>query len=262
MKIQILSDLHREFDRTARRGPALRLDAIPDSDADVIVLAGDVDTGLTGLHWAIAEAARLARPMLYVFGNHEYYGQSIPRLLEKGRALVAGTGVHLLEKDAVVIEGVRFLGCTLWTDFALQGDSPQAVAEAAQQMSDFRRIRVSPHYRRLKPLDLMAIHRDAVAWLRERLAESPAPPTVVVTHHAPSPRSLVPGFAEDPLSPAYASDLEALMGPNLALWIHGHLHRRADYRVKDTRILCNARGYYPSDLVPEFDAAWTVTLPA
>nr|WP_240906005.1 metallophosphoesterase [Thiorhodococcus mannitoliphagus] len=258
----MLSDLHLEFDRTTRRGSAPRLDAIPDSNADVIVLAGDIDTGLSGLRWAIGEASRLERPMLYVFGNHEYYGQAMPRLLEKGRAPVAGTGVHLLEKDAVVIEGVRFLGCTLWTDFALQGDTPRAVAEAAQQMSDFRRIRVSPQYRRLKPLDLMAIHHDTVTWLRERLAESPAPPTVVVTHHAPSPRSLALGSAEDPLSPAYASDLEALMGPNIALWIHGHLHRRAEYRVNETRILCNARGYYPSDLVPEFDAAWTVTLPA
>ncbi|NEX23740.1 phosphoesterase [Thiorhodococcus mannitoliphagus] len=261
MKIQILSDLHREFDRTARRGPALRLDAIPDSDADVIVLAGDVDTGLTGLHWAIAEAARLARPILYVFGNHEYYGQAMPRLLEKGRTLVTGTGVHLLEKDAAVIDGVRFLGCTLWTDFALQGDTLRAVTDAASQMSDFRRIRVSPHYRRLTPLDLMAIHRDSVVWLRQRLAEPRPPPTVVITHHAPSPRSLPPGSAEDPLSPAYASDLETLMDPGPALWIHGHLHRRADYRVKDTRVLCNARGYYPGELVPDFDAAWTVTLP-
>lgn len=260
MKLQILSDLHREFDRATRWSSAPRFDVIPDIAADVILLTGDIDIGLTGLRWAVAEAERLRRPILYVFGNHEYYGQAMPRLLQKGRTLVAGTGVHLLERDALLLHGVRFLGCTLWTDFALFGHAPRAMLAAGVAMTDFRRVRVSPDYRRLHPRDLLAEHRASIAWLRARLAEPNAPPTVIVTHHAPSARSVPEAYRDDPLSPAYASDLEALMGPPVIAWVHGHVHTPMDYSVKGTRVLCNPRGYYPDDLAVGFDASRTLEI--
>jgi DNA repair exonuclease SbcCD nuclease subunit len=255
MKLQLLSDLHREFDRATRVADAPRFEAIPDTAADVILLAGDIDIGLTGLRWAIGEAERLRRPILYVFGNHEYYGQAMPSLLQKGRALMAGTGVHLLERDVVILNGVRFLGCTLWTDFALFGDAPRAMRAASAAMTDFRRVRVSPAYRRLQPRDLLAEHHASIAWLRARLTEPSAPPTVILTHHAPSARSVPEAYRDDALSPAYASDLEALMGPPVIAWVHGHVHTPMDNWVKGTRVLCNPRGYYPDDLAVGFDAS-------
>jgi predicted phosphodiesterase len=254
MKLQFLSDLHLEFDRTAGRSEMSRFDEIPDAGADVIVLAGDIDTGLAGPRWAVAQSERLGKPILYVFGNHEYYGHAIPRLLDKGRQLVAGTGVSLLERDEIVVGSVRFLGCTLWTDYALLGDAPQAMQDATAMMTEFRRVRVSPQYRRLAPRDLLFRHRESTAWLRQRLSEPWAGSTVVVTHHAPSGCSLPAAFRGDTLSPAYASDLESLMGPAISLWLHGHVHRVCDYAVNGTRILCNARGYYPFDLVEGFES--------
>ena len=105
MKLHVLSDLHFEF------APF----ELPATDADVVVLAGDIDVGRRGL-----EVARAAggRPVVYVAGNHEYYGHSIPGLTGELVAATRGAGIHVLENEAVVIGGVRFLGCTLWTDFA------------------------------------------------------------------------------------------------------------------------------------------------
>jgi len=257
MKIQVLSDLHLEFDRNERRPWTRRFQAIPETDADVIVLAGDIDTGLRGLRWAIGEAARLERPILYVFGNHEYYGQAMPRLLMKVRKLVEGTGVRLLEKDRVMLDGIRFLGCTLWTDFDLLGDRRRAMDCARSTMNDYGMIRTRL-FRKLKPEDAMEEHRSSRAWLEQQLAAPRAPPTVVVTHHAPSLRSLPPELDGHELSAAYASNLEPLIGPPVVAWIHGHLHNPIDYELNGVRVLSNPRGYFPHDLAAGFDPKLTV----
>ncbi len=111
MRLWILSDLHLEF------GPV----ELPRVEADVVVLAGDVHKGRRGLAWARERFA--ATPVVYVLGNHEYYGEALPRLREKLEGEAAGSSVHLLENRAVEIGGVTFLGCTLWTDFELHQGS-------------------------------------------------------------------------------------------------------------------------------------------
>jgi hypothetical protein len=109
MKLHIVSDLHAGFGAFD----------LPETDADVLVLAGDVDVGLRGMRMA-REWAR-GRPVIYVAGNHEFYGESIPRHITKLREAAAGTEVRFLENEGAVIDGVRFLGCTLWTNFDLFG---------------------------------------------------------------------------------------------------------------------------------------------
>lgn len=129
MKIHILSDLHLEFG-------GLRL---PEADADVTVLAGDIGVGLQGIEWAL-QAIPFHQPVIYVMGNHEFYGQrSMPELWKKAREKVAGTHVHLLENEAVEIGGVRFLGATLWTDFDLFGDREGGM-KSALDMNDYWNI--------------------------------------------------------------------------------------------------------------------------
>ena len=141
------------------------------------------------------------------------------------------------------MDGVTFLGCTLWTDFELFGDPHIAGYEATQKMTDYKKIRVSPTYSRLRSVDTATIHHRSRRWLDSALRESSGD-VVVVTHHAPSLKSL-PGLRHDDLmSAAYVSNLdEFVRRSNADLWIHGHLHGTSDYTLGATRVLCNPKGY-------------------
>lgn len=252
MRISYYSDLHTEF------APF----EVPELDADVVVLAGDIGVKRGGWRFASRLGARV--PVVYVAGNHEYYGTAVPYFTEKLRAMAAACpAVRFLENDEVVIGGVRFLGCTLWTDFMVHGERRHqaAVGAAKLDMVDYKRIRRSPAFSRLDPRDTLALHRQSVAWLRARLAQpTDADATVIVTHHAPSLRSIAPRYVDDALAPAYASDLEDLAaGSGAALWIHGHTHTCVDYRLGDTRVVSNQRGY-PDEPVEGFDPCATVVL--
>lgn len=247
MRIQLLSDLHLGFDPFHP----------PSSDSDVLVLAGDIDAGLGGVRCA-AEWA-VGRPVIYLAGNHEYYGEAIPRHTQRLAAECAATGVHFLENRAVEIGGVRFLGCTLWTDFDLFGHPAAGMAAAQEGMNDFRKIRVSPEFRRLRPRDLAALHAVSLRWLVERLDEPYPGRTVVVTHHAPSLRSCRPEVREHPMTPAFASNLEPLLDGRAALWLHGHTHWCVDCRAGGTRVVSNQRGY-PGEDTGGFDPTRVITL--
>jgi hypothetical protein len=231
MRLHVLSDLHLEFaDWTP---PAL--------DVDLVVLAGDVHVGTAGVAWAAAAFA--GRPVVYVPGNHEYYGASYPRHRDALRRAAAGTCVHVLDCGVLDLPALRVLGCTLWTDFALNGDRRAAMALAGRMMWDYRQIRVSPRQRPAQPTDALRWHRRARAWLARELADR-SRPTVVVTHHAPSLGSTSPHADDRPYAPAYASDLEALIaahGPTA--WIHGHTHRARNDHLGATRMVSNPRGY-------------------
>ncbi len=111
-------------------------------------------------------------------------------------------------------------------------------------MRDYRKIRIDPQYRKLMPSDTLGWHRASGRWLEKQLAEPFDGKTVIVSHHAPSPRSIQPEFARDELSAAYASNLESLIeSSGAALWIHGHTHFNVDYIVGQTRVMTNQRGY-------------------
>lgn len=186
-------------------------------------------------------AARFGKPVLYVPGNHEFYGGSLAGTIGELRKLCAGSGVHLLDDDELVLDGVRFLGSTLWTDFMLLGAGEAraaAMREASRFMRDFERIDL------FTPETSAARFARHAAWLERKLSEGHAGPTVVITHHAPSPKSIHPRFAGSPLNACFVSDAERLVdGSRCELWIHGHTHDSFDYRLNGTRVLCNPRGY-------------------
>lgn len=246
MKMHLISDLHAGF----------RPFELPETDADVLVLAGDIDVGFRGMEMARRWSTRL--PVVYVAGNHEYYGEAIPRHTERLATAAEDSDVHFLENQAVEIHGVRFLGCTLWTDFDLFGERVVAMASAQAAMNDFRNVRVSPEFRRLRPQDLAALHTSSLRWLIERLDEPFPGPTVVITHHAPSIRSCR-AEQSDPVTAAFASDLEWMLDGKAAPWLHGHTHLCCDYEIGGTRVVANQRGY-PGE-VTGFDAGRTIELP-
>lgn len=157
MKLHILSDLHLEF---APFTP-------PVTDAEVIVLAGDTGTGHHGIRWAKENFPD--KPVLYLMGNHEFYGHDIPKLTQKLEEETAGTSIHVMENRVVEIGDVVFLGCSLWTDFALGNDPSIGALVAEGAMNDFRRIRWWPGYGRLQAGHLQRIHAESVLWLRQQL---------------------------------------------------------------------------------------------
>jgi Icc-related predicted phosphoesterase len=246
MRIHILSDLHLEF------APF----KMNDVGAEVVVLAGDVHTGRNGIKWILNSITD--RPVIYVLGNHEFYGQKIPKLISEIKEIAQGTNVHILENEKVEIGEVTFLGATLWTDFGLNGDTVLAEVAAQTAMTDFRRIRVTPSYRRFRPADARRFHAQSAEWFAQEVASRRDRKLVVVTHHAPSPQSIPLTFRNDPLNPAFASNLERFIAESrAALWVHGHIHYRADFIVGETRVIANPRGY-PTEPHTGFDPGFVV----
>ena len=220
----------------------------PARTADLVVLAGDVANGDAGIDWAARSFA--GQPVVAVAGNHEFYGERHPGHLRRLTAAAGRSGnVTLLENGeaALRIRGraLRLLGCTLWTDFALYGKDGAAVSMslAAERVLDHSRILLDDGSPFL-PADARRLHAASRAWLEEALAEPFDGPTVVVTHHAPSPPSVDPRFAGDPLSPSFVSDMTGLIERTApALWIHGHTHHPVDYRIGSTRVVSHQWGY-------------------
>lgn len=255
MRIAALSDLHCEFEKPKpkadghpNRGPSLY--DLKMLRPDVMVLAGDIEVSPRMVLDYVAQVARfLGSIVVYVPGNHEYYKGDITwdtAELRKGFTDLRsnGTEAYLLNETSVVISGVRFLGATLWTDYALFGPGMIATSRAMARMklNDHKLIAIDG--KPFRPEDAHAMHVRTRSWLNEILRKQHSGPTVVVTHHAPAKGSIAPKYAEDPLTAAYASDLSSIIEEHRPeLWLHGHTHDSFDYFVGKTRVVCNPRGY-------------------
>ena len=239
MKLQILNDLHIEFGNFE----------LEDTNADVVVFAGDIGVGIDGLKWI--ENQKIVKPVIYVLGNHEYYHHDMGIVDEiKARA---PENIHVLNDDVIEIDGVRFLGSTLWTDFLLFGETDKyfAVQHARKGMVDFEIIKLNG--KRFSPEDSIRLHEQSLDWLKCMLSIPFQGKTVIVTHHFLSSKSIHPRFAKDMLTPAFGSNLDDLMdGDRIALWVHGHTHDVFDYEIYGTRIVCNPRGYYGYERTDNF----------
>jgi predicted phosphodiesterase len=247
MNCLILSDLHLEFhDFTP---PAVA--------ADIVILAGDLDIGTSGVSWAMKAFPKI--PVLYINGNHEFYHNNFPGLIASQKMITSGSNVHILDKEFFDYGDVRFFGCTLWTDFALYGNPAIAMREASFEMPDFRITRNEPEKRILCPLDTVLEFNKSVTWLKQQLSTSNRK-NVIITHHLPLVNSIGPEFENSTLNPAFASDLHNLINTGSpSIWVHGHTHRPCDYIYGKTRIICNPRGY-PNEKKNGFKPALTVTI--
>lgn len=275
MRIAFMSDLHREFvdgrTRLASDEPRVPFYCGPKLSkihqlCDVLVIAGDL--GLGNIYSYLRDAAEfLGVRVLYVPGNHEFYGSNVDRVMGDIRASVTPGLVRVLDRDETVIRmpdgggRVRFLGCMLWTDFGLFGDDNRARCKqlAGSMISDYSQISIGPVdadgklYRRLTPSDTHGFFIRDRSWLEGKLEEPFQGKTVVITHMAPSMRSVPERYRHDPLSAAFASNLDDLIERTQPdLWIHGHTHDSFDYRIGRTRVVCNPYGYYGRELNPEF----------
>jgi Icc-related predicted phosphoesterase len=247
MRIAYLSDLHCEFETTEAAVP-FDYDRVlaPAAAADLIVLAGDVDIGERGVERANAIAERTGLPVVYVAGNHEFYGRDVVQLEPALRRAAWQTDGRVLYLNQNVVrfwfggELLIVLGCTLWTDHALM----PAGAEGEPKMSDYDEILYDGAP--FKPAHAIALHCEHKAWLGSQMSRLVAgrtrPKILVVTHHAPIAEAL--GERAAVVANAYASDLnnEIAAWPPL-VWIHGHTHFRHETRVGSSNVLSAPRGY-------------------
>jgi Calcineurin-like phosphoesterase len=253
MRLQVLSDLHLETEH---------YDPEPAPRAELLVLAGDVDSTWAGLDrfrdWPV--------PVIFVAGNHELDGRELsiawPALRERCSAL----GITMLERESIVLSDaagrrVRFIATIRWSDFDLYGAAGRE-----------RALRAAGYYVRVMRATLQGLVFDAAAvreqalacrsWLEGALnADEGADTTVVITHYAPSLRSADPRYGRQPATASFCNADDALI-PLATVWIHGHLHWRHDYRVDHpagcTRVVCNARGHASKGEAAGYDDRWVI----
>lgn len=232
MKIQIISDIHQEFG----------MELLNFENADLIILAGDINLGTKGIEWVKKEIKKT--PVIYILGNHEYYKGTYPKTLNKIIESSKNSNVHVLENKSLTIDNITFHGATMWTDFSLFGNPRKYGMICQPKMNDYKKIRRDPSYSKLRTIDTFRIHNKSIKWLEESLTDTKTEKNIVVTHHAPSIKSLPEKYKNDPISSAYASNLEYIteqFSPDL--WVHGHIHTPCDYNLNKTRIICNPHGY-------------------
>jgi Icc-related predicted phosphoesterase len=269
MKIAYCDDLHLEFDTIKLKNS---------ENADVLVLAGDICLvsqlgpypddpfellyGRNGrIHDFFINCSKEFKHIVYVLGNHEHYRYNIKdSLKDLKKHLGYIKNLHILEKESVVIDGVTFLGATLWTD--MNNGHDETIERVSYAMNDFRIIynsdnsndenRLSTAFdswdptdtrARWTPLDAVVQFNATVEWID---IVKKTDKVVVVTHHAPSFKSIHPSYVHDELlNGAYASDLEQFIidRPNIIAWFSGHIHHPQDYIIGQTKILANPRGY-------------------
>jgi predicted phosphohydrolase len=253
MKIGVVSDLHLEFGDLHLHNH----DAV-----DVLILGGDVCVAskVDQFRSFFAQVSACFPRVVYIMGNHEHYhGWFDESEVHLRRCLQEFTNITILEKQVTEIDGVVFLGATLWTDFNRQ--DPVSMWHCRRAMNDYNLIRIrNENNRRLLPQDVLERHQDTVDFLRNTLPKYSGQPVVVSVHHAPSPLSVHEHYRDDVLTNGgYASDLSELIleHPQIKLVTHGHTHHTFDYCIGSTRVVCNPRGYWGVEV---FEQGYTYQL--
>lgn len=239
MLLRVVSDLHLEF-------TPLDLPSLPSDVDTTLVLAGDignftVNGNVTMTHFK--KWASQFKHVVYVLGNHDYYHDDLQSATINAKDMLSDLdNVHILDKHAVEIDDVCFIGATLWTDFKNGDNGSMNFCEYA--MADYKYINNSGM--RVTPQDTLREHQHAKFFIFDRIKQATAKglKPVVVTHHLPSYQSVHPFYAGSELNCAFASNLDAdIEFCDALLWIHGHTHYCFDYKIANTRIFCNPRGY-------------------
>ncbi|CUI50089.1 metallophosphoesterase [Achromobacter dolens] len=250
MKIQLLSDLHLESDPT--------FVAHPTAGADLLVLAGDIGSyqprsRLTADDFGLGRYSPRhgwPTPVVYVPGNHEYDNLDFDETHDRLRTLCEALGIHWLERETLVLDGVRLVGTTLWTDFdalAAPGDTlTQALAKRGKafRAADFylEKARMRRHGAPFMAEQMREQGLACQAWLEAALRAPFDGPTVAITHFAPSLASADPRYGVTPGTAGFCNALDHLL-PLADMWLHGHLHCPLDYEKEGCRVVANPLGY-------------------
>ena len=280
MKIALASDLHLEFGD---------VDFENTENADVLVLSGDI---CVAQHFKgkykysqryldfFKRVTDRFPQVIYVLGNHEHYSGDLAETYFLFKAHLKFANLHILENETVDIDGVTFIGTTLWTD--MNQEDSLTLQYMPNAMNDFREVRNSnrmvhrkvPLYLkdlntdqyvkddkgylipngfkekiepgRFSPEDSVLEHKKALDYINAVVSERADQKFVVCTHHCPSESSVHPKYRhESIMNGAFRSKLDDFIAyrPQIKLWTHGHTHEQFDYHISSTRVVCNPRGY-------------------
>lgn len=261
MGLRIASDIHNEFEKWD-------IQITPEDKNNILVLAGDIHPRAGSAEW-LSEIAPSFKEIVLVLGNHDYWKDSLEtaskRLKERLTNLKVNN-VHVLDRESYETEmdnkPVRFLGCTLWTDF--NNSDSLTMWDASQTMKDYKKVRTHGGTKHLSTFDILKSHEKDKAFLEEHLNIPFDGYTIVVTHHAPSSQSVDPMF-KDPkhyhANGSYVSNLDNwILDKTFDYWFHGHTHFSFNYPFGSGFVICNPRGYAPTDLNPDFEENFMLQL--
>lgn len=238
-KIGVLSDLHLEASNMEIENPGW----------DILVLAGDISSDFSLLDRFFSYQCPQDIPIIYVPGNHEYEAkvkeEVIPQLRE---VLKDFPHVHILQNETIVLEGIKFIGTTLWSNFEGAGyqDKEEVKKWAKTNVVDFFKIYLKSEEKKYKPWtpdDMEKEFKKSYDFLEYELKNNPFDgPKFVITHFAPTPQSSHPKYKKDMMRAYWANDVTNLMGFS-DYWHHGHTHDTFSYEKEGTQVICNPRGY-------------------
>jgi predicted phosphodiesterase len=253
MKIRLLSDLHGEFYRS--KAVPFPADILETRDEDVLVLAGDIDVGAEHVFNLIDRfVANGARQVVYVPGNHEFYGNSINEFLDGWIRFLDASylhgRVHLLYNGSVKIGDTTFIGTPLWTNFR---QDHFAEMMARTNISDFTKIKD------FKPADARKEFDFAFEYLKQAY-ETTEGKKVIVTHFLPAVECIVPKYrGPNLLNNYFANDLgNWIVDLKDVTWLFGHTHDSVDMTIGETRLIANPRGYFPFAINPTFQEEFII----
>lgn len=237
--LRIVSDLHLDTSRHLDGGYKLP-DLLTDKES-ILVIAGDLCNGYNSIEF-IKSALRRFKAVVYVLGNHEYYGHDINTLHTVINCNISEDNFYLLNRDTVSIDDYTIVGATLWTN--MDNSNPITCLQSKSFMADYRHIRYGG--RVITPQDTIDLHKKDIKYIKtscEHHADK-SKKLVVVTHHSPSFRSVDLKYKGSSINGAFASNLDDYIEKSrIDLWIHGHMHNHKNYNIGHTEILCNPRGY-------------------
>ena len=257
MKLNIISDLHLEFSNFFHNIP---------HEANICILPGDIGVGLAGIEWAkyLNSENDSHKHIIYVAGNHEFYQRKVMsefygKFITRASEL---NNFHFLQNNTVIINGTKFIGATLWTDFNFNNDQKFSLERAKFYMNDYRQI-LEDKNKLITSEYILNEFCTSKNYIETELNKPFLGPTVVITHHGVGDGSIHPYYKDKSGNEYFVSDLTSLIqkyNPNL--WIHGHTHSSVDCIVGNTRVLANPRGYHINGITEnkEFDPSLIVEI--
>lgn len=256
-KIRLMSDIHLEFS-----GSFDHVWTPHEEDKEhILLLAGDIGKGMQARHFIEALCSNF-RYVLYTCGNHEFYDQADYHGVIRDWRDYSNDGSVLVDKgpdnfyflynDYVILDGIKFIGGTMWT--SLDDGDVMTMAAAHRIMNDYACIRTNGKL--ISPDFTVKEHDLFIDFLLKEWEKPFDGKIVVMTHHSPGNELRRKGHRQDRVGSAYFADLEQMIGYHnkATLWVHGHTHRSWDYMINETRVVCNPYGYYNYSTNPEFDS--------
>lgn len=250
MKVKIWSDLHTEF-------KAFEYTKHPEHADMTLILSGDIGLG-TRAEEFITQLCTEFRFVVFVCGNHEFYHNEYYDVIDKWQKIELGLpNFHFLHNCTRTIDGVRFIGGTMWTSY--NNYDPKVKQYCHHRMNDYSEITVMENGLKyvFNPGYAASFHAEFINMLLKELLNPFAGETIVVTHHSPANHLLLDKVYNSPKTDltnyAYYAGLNNIIESNkIKLWTHGHTHLSYDYKIGNTQIVCNPRGYWGHKLNDKF----------